>query len=932
MHAPATARAAYRRPPPPPTAVAPRRPRRRARRAAAAALPTPPPAPPPPPLPAESDDVAPYGEYAWVRRAATGSNTTRQRLLLPHLSAENAFAAAALLQQQGGGQQGPHSSLADSLAQELREWSLAAAVGGLEEDEQERGTTTTTAPDAPPLASANTAATTTAALCGRPPLRGKRARRRLTQSVGEACVSALFDPDAPALRDAELSPCGRFVAALQRRQRPPPDDGEEDGNDESAFCVCVLCAETGAEVARVDAGGRTEPLDLPLEWASPGWGGGEGGDGRQHLFFLAADSAAAERGRLLTVECLSFSSSGQSDAAASTALRLPARGWAGATICRPSDGGSSPLFAVGWAPDGAPVASFLIAPPETGRARQVPELDGGQRCALSVWGGGGGNDNSSRVWVVARLWGGDGGGAQLLLGRVSPSGCHDEWQCLPLAGALEERETLEAVFLPPPPGSDGEGGGGDQPPPYLVTLSVRSRGLSSELVARRLDLAVVERDSVTSFELVLRAEARAGPAALDGPSLAAATPVPPPHIPALQQSSAWQPAGAGSWTLANAVWDAQKQELRMDASAMGCPPRRLALRLAGGGDGWPPVVLASAATPQWWAEAAASRAWPRLWRTVALSPEDGGGARVPVTVLLPSAAGDPSAPPPPFPLLLHVYGAYGARDPSMRFDPLHEALARRGWAVAVAHVRGGAAVAGAALAGGQEAPSTAAWHEAGRSAERKRVGVEDVISAARHLVLQGVADPQRLCLAAQSAGAWVAVPAAAGGAAGDDPPVAAASTLSVLALLLTVPALCPSDESRAQQQQEHARGAGLLGRAAAADDEAELGVLAAEGGNGGWDPYACCSAALARSCSPRVLLRTALDDRVVGFWEAMCFAARVRRLREEVEAGSGDREAAGATPSSVLLRTVPRGGHKAFSGGDNVGEEVLALVFLLTAV
>jgi len=1044
--------------------------------------------------------AAPYGEYAWVRRAARDD---RQRLL-PHLSAENSFAAATVLP--GTRADGrpppspppprpplllpwppppPPSCRPDALARELGEWALSAAVGGLED--ADASASRATPPDAPPLPSFPGDTAAAAALCGRPPLSGKRARRALGARLGPACLRrAAFDagPASARPRDACLSPCGRFLALLLPLR------------------VSVLCAQTGETVAEAGGAGAAEsaaaasagvlPLDASLAWASPGWGGSDDGDRGQHLFFLDAEP----QGGGLTVERLSVGSgsgSGKTAGAGSSrpaaAVCLPAAacgGWARAALAKPRGGG--PLFAVGWAPDGAPAGAHLVLPPSPRGAagtalRFAEEADdeatgGGagasrRRVALSVWAGPPSSprsSSSSSCWVVARRWG-HGLAPELMLGRVSAEPPHwAPWAPLAPPPDAARGETLEAVFLPPlpppPPPSPLPRKEGPParappappapPPPYLVTLSVRPlppAGLSSELVARRLDLlppgaetgAAAAAAAAGRWGLAPRAEASAGPEAALSP------PLPPPF---LRDGSLWHPAGADAWRLSNAVWDAEAQEVRADVCAMGSPPRRVVLPLAlpaaaaaaaaaaagaapaagdpgsgaGGGAGAgrgslvcsPARVLASTASPPWWAEAAASRPWPRLWRTVAPSRD---GARVPVTVLLPlsllggttttgggagaeAAASDAAAAAAAaaspgrvrgFPLLILAYGAYGAREPGASFDPAHEALARRGWAVAVAHVRGGAGACGARLPGaaapaagggdddddnddtGGGSTSSSAWRAAGRTAERKRAGVEDVLAAVRHLVGQGAADPRRVCLSADSAGAWVAVPAAADHADADD--ADAAALFPFRALLLTVPALCPSDEARAQW--EDARGGGaapgpLFGAAATASDAAELGSRG--GGSGGgaeegretaeegegqeggerrrpWDPYAACAARLASSCpETRILLRTALDDRVVGFWEAVCFAARVRRLRVEAAvaaaAATGARSAAAggagasaaaaaaavaaaaaAASSTVLLRTLPRGGHAAFaaSGADS-GEEVLALAFLLGSI
>lgn len=94
------------------------------------------------------------------------------------------------------------------------------------------------------------------------------------------------------------------------------------------------------------------------------------------------------------------------------------------------------------------------------------------------------------------------------------------------------------------------------------------------------------------------------------------------------------------------------------------------------------------------------------------------GARVPVTL----ARRTDLTPGAPGPALLHVYGAYGARD-ALYFDAAKVALMDEGWVVAVAHVRGGGELG-------------AAWHAAG-SGGAKSAGANDALAAAEHLIKSG---------------------------------------------------------------------------------------------------------------------------------------------------------------------------------------------------
>lgn len=91
----------------------------------------------------------------------------------------------------------------------------------------------------------------------------------------------------------------------------------------------------------------------------------------------------------------------------------------------------------------------------------------------------------------------------------------------------------------------------------------------------------------------------------------------------------------------------------------------------------------------------------------------------------------------PAPVLLLGYGAYGALE-SEEFRSLYALLMKRGFVIAVAHVRGGGY-------GG------AAWHDGGRGL-RKLNSFEDFLSCARTLKERGIAAPGKLFAYGKSAG------------------------------------------------------------------------------------------------------------------------------------------------------------------------------------
>ena len=89
------------------------------------------------------------------------------------------------------------------------------------------------------------------------------------------------------------------------------------------------------------------------------------------------------------------------------------------------------------------------------------------------------------------------------------------------------------------------------------------------------------------------------------------------------------------------------------------------------------------------------------------------------------------------PLLLYGYGSYGvSSDPW--FDACRLSLLDRGFAYAIAHVRGGSELG-------------RAWYEQGRLMHKKN-SFTDLIACAEHLIAQGYTSPQRLAIMGESAG------------------------------------------------------------------------------------------------------------------------------------------------------------------------------------
>ncbi len=124
---------------------------------------------------------------------------------------------------------------------------------------------------------------------------------------------------------------------------------------------------------------------------------------------------------------------------------------------------------------------------------------------------------------------------------------------------------------------------------------------------------------------------------------------------------------------------------------------------------------------------------PADYRTERVFASARDGARIPVSIVYRAGFTRDGS----HPLLLYGYGSYGATmDPI--FSSSRLSLLDRGFAFAVAHVRGGQIY-------GRE------WYEQGRLDSKKNT-FTDFIDAAEHLVAEGYADPDRLYAQGGSAG------------------------------------------------------------------------------------------------------------------------------------------------------------------------------------
>ena len=128
---------------------------------------------------------------------------------------------------------------------------------------------------------------------------------------------------------------------------------------------------------------------------------------------------------------------------------------------------------------------------------------------------------------------------------------------------------------------------------------------------------------------------------------------------------------------------------------------------------------------------ASDYACERLWAAA----ED--GTKVPVSLVYRIGARPPRGSPGP--LLLNAYGSYEAcSDASFSYTQRRLPLLDRGFAFAIAHVRGGGELG-------------RAWYEDGKFGKKPNT-FTDVVAAAEHLVAQGWTDAASMCLEGRSAG------------------------------------------------------------------------------------------------------------------------------------------------------------------------------------
>ena len=232
------------------------------------------------------------------------------------------------------------------------------------------------------------------------------------------------------------------------------------------------------------------------------------------------------------------------------------------------------------------------------------------------------------------------------------------------------------------------------------------------------------------------------------------------------------------------------------------------------------------------------------------------------------------------PALLYGYGSYEASmDPY--FSSIRLSLLDRGFAFAIAHIRGGGEM-------GRR------WYEDGKFAAKTNT-FDDLVACGRHLVAEGVAEPGRIAIRGGSAGGLLV-----GAALNRAPDLWGAVVAEVPFVDALNSILDPSLPLTVIEWEEWGNPL---------ESPEIFDVMAS------YSPYENVPA----KRLPPVLATTGLHDPRVGYWEPAKWVARLRDVTEGVD---------GAGP--FLLKTEMGAGHGGPSGRyDAWRDEALVLAFLL---
>jgi oligopeptidase B len=256
----------------------------------------------------------------------------------------------------------------------------------------------------------------------------------------------------------------------------------------------------------------------------------------------------------------------------------------------------------------------------------------------------------------------------------------------------------------------------------------------------------------------------------------------------------------------------------------------------------------------------------RLWAT---APD---GVRVPISIVYRKGRANG-----PSPLLLYGYGAYEQSNDPM-FDAARLSLLDRGFAFAIAHVRGGGEM-------GRE------WYENGKLL-KKRNTFDDFVACAEHLVAGGYTAPSCLAVRGRSAGGLLVgavlnqCPDLFGCAVAQVPFVDALTTMLDDRLPLTVNEYDEWGNPQQRGYYEYIKS---------------------------YSPYDNVH----QATYPAMLVTAGLNDPRVSYWEPAKWVARLRT--------------ANASDCPIVLKTQMGSGHMGPSGRyESWREEALVMAFVMT--
>ena len=229
------------------------------------------------------------------------------------------------------------------------------------------------------------------------------------------------------------------------------------------------------------------------------------------------------------------------------------------------------------------------------------------------------------------------------------------------------------------------------------------------------------------------------------------------------------------------------------------------------------------------------------------------------------------------PLLLYGYGSYGISMP-INFNSNRLSLLDRGVVFAIAHIRGGGELG-------------KPWHDAGRMKQKQNT-FADFIACAEHLIAQRHTSPDKLAIQGGSAGGLLM------GAATNQRPDLFHAVISQVPFVDVLNTMLDASLPLTVGEYEE------WGNPQIAEDYFTMKKY-------------CPYTNLARKPYPAILLKTALNDSQVMYWEAAKYVAKLRTLK---------------TDSNLLLLKINMGaGHGGASGRyDYLREIALDYAFLLT--